>query len=164
MDPLRVVNMIEEKGGGDLASEKPMEGGETNKERDTDRSHNGSRPVIDDLQVDHRSTSVLPVVNTIQEQVTSDGESDRSKNEAGRLPEVTTQDKTCPAYDRTEEEPNVSTYRHESEELYTKDVDQHMAVLTDIGMPTALVTIDDIQVNDPDVPLTEDQKRLRQRI
>ena len=39
-----------------------------------------------------------------------------------------------------------------------------MAVLPDIVTPTAEVTIDDIQVGDPDVPLTEDQERLRQLI
>ena len=42
-----------------------MEEGETNKDRDTDRSHDGSRDVIDELEVDHRSTIVLPVVHMI---------------------------------------------------------------------------------------------------
>ena len=37
MDPLpRVVNTTEEKGGGDRAPEGPMEGGETNKDKETD--------------------------------------------------------------------------------------------------------------------------------
>ena len=44
----RVVNTVEEKGGGDRAPERPMEGGETNETRDTDRSHDGSRDVIDE--------------------------------------------------------------------------------------------------------------------
>ena len=39
-----------------------------------------------------------------------------------------------------------------------------MAVLPDIVMPTSEVTIDDIQVGDPDLPLTDDQERLRQLI
>ena len=39
-----------------------------------------------------------------------------------------------------------------------------MAVLPDIVMPNAEVTIDDIQVGDPDLPLTGDQERLRQLI
>ena len=39
-----------------------------------------------------------------------------------------------------------------------------MAVLPDIGMPTSEVSIDDIQVVDPDLPLTDDQKQLRQLI
>ena len=39
-----------------------------------------------------------------------------------------------------------------------------MAVLPDIVTPTAEVTIDDIQVGDPGVPLTEEQERLRQLI
>ncbi|CAH0489054.1 unnamed protein product [Peronospora farinosa] len=44
------------------------------------------------------------------------------------------------------------TYYHESGELYAEDVDQHMAVLPEIGPSTAEVTIDDIQVGDPGVP------------
>ena len=36
-----------------------------------------------------------------------------------------------------------------------------MALLPDTVTPTASVMIDDIQVGDPDVPLTEDQERLR---
>ena len=39
-----------------------------------------------------------------------------------------------------------------------------MAVFPDIVMPTADVTIDDIQLGDPDVPLTDDHERLRQLI
>ena len=66
LSPLpRVVNTIEENGGGDRAPEGPMAGGKTNNDRDTDRSHDGSRDVIDDLQKDHGSTIVLPVVNMI---------------------------------------------------------------------------------------------------
>ena len=60
------------------------------------------------------------------------------------------------------ENPDFSTYRHEFGELYAEDVDQHIPVLPDIVMPTAEVTIDDIHVDYPDVPLTEDQERLRQ--
>ena len=59
---------------------------------------------------------------------------------------------------------NVTPYRHESGDLYAEDVDQHMTVLTDIGMPTAEIIIDDIQVGDPGVRLTEDQARMRQLI
>ena len=43
-------------------------------------------------------------------------------------------------------------------------MDQDMAVLPDIVMPTAEVTIDHILLDDPVVPLTEDQERLRQLI
>ena len=64
--------MIEEKGGSDRAPEGPGEGGETIKERCTNGYHDGSRDVSDDLHVDHRSTSVLPVVNIPQEQTTND--------------------------------------------------------------------------------------------
>ena len=66
--------------------------------------------------------------------------------------------------DRIAGEPDVSTYHYESEKLYTNGVDQHMAVLPDIVTPTAEVSIDDIQVVDPGVPLTGDQERLRQLI
>ena len=45
-----------------------------------------------------------------------------------------------------------------------EDVDQHMAVLPDIDMPTTEVTVDDIQISDPHEPLTGDQELLRQKI
>ena len=66
MEPLpHVVNKIEEKGGGDQVPERPMNRGETNKDRYTDHSHDGSRDMIDDLQVDHRSTSERHAYNMI---------------------------------------------------------------------------------------------------
>ena len=130
-----------------------MAGGETNKDRDTDRSHDGSRDVNDERQVDHRSTSVLPVVHMIQEQTTNDGAGDQSKKEAIPSLDLKTDEEPCPEDDRIEEEPDVSTYCHESSQLYAEDVDQHMAVLPDIATPTSEVRIDDIQVGDPDVPL-----------
>ena len=43
-------------------------------------------------------------------------------------------------------------------------MDQHIAILPDIVMPTAEITIGDIQVGDPGVPLTKDQALLRQLI
>ena len=46
----------------------------------------------------------------------------------------------------------------------TPKTDQHMAVLPDIVTPTAEVTIDDIQVGDPDVKLTDDHEQIRQLI
>ena len=84
--------------------------------------------------------------------------------EVGPSPDVKTDEEPCPEDDRIEEKPDVSTYRHESVELTAEDVDQHMTVLPDIGMPTSEVTIDDIQVGDPDVPRTDDQEQLRQLI
>ena len=95
-----------------------------------------------------------------------------TNNEAGALsekvsvpsPDVKTDEEPCPEDNRIEEEPDVSTYRHESGKLYVENVNQHMAVLTDIAMPTSEVTIDDIQVGDPDVPRTDDQEQLRQLI
>ena len=165
LSPLRrVVNTIEEKRGGDRAPEEPMKGGGTNKDRDTDRLHYGWHDVIGDLQVDHRSTSVLPRGNTIQDQTTNDRAVDQSQKEAGLSPDVKTEEEPCPENDRIEEELDVSTYRHESGELYAKDVDQHLAVLPEIVTSTAEVTIDGIQVGYPDVPLTDDQEQLRQLV
>ena len=77
---------------------------------------------------------------------------------------MTIDEEPGPDNDRIAEELNVATYRKESGELYAEDVDQHMEVLPYVGMPTAEVVIDNIQVGDPDVPLTEDQERLRQLI
>ena len=48
--------------------------------------------------------------------------------------------------------------------MFAEDVDQHMAVLPEVGTPTQETTIDDIQVRDPDVPRTDDQEKLRQVI
>ena len=75
----RVVITIEEKKGDDQAPGGPIEDVETNTDRDTDLSHDGSRDVIGDLHVDHRPTSVLPVVNTIQERATNDGSGEQSR-------------------------------------------------------------------------------------
>ena len=54
----------------------------------------------------------------------------------------------------------VSTYHHKSGDLHAEDFDQHMANLPEVSTPAANVTIDDIQVGDPGVPLTDDQKKL----
>ena len=43
------------------------------------------RDVIDDLQVDHRSTSVLPIVHMILEQATDDRAGDQPNKEDGPL-------------------------------------------------------------------------------
>ena len=106
----------------------------------------------------------MPVVHTIHERTTNDGAGNQSKKEAEPLPDVTINEEPGPDYDRIAGEFDVSTYRHVSGELYAEDVDQHMAVLPDIVTSTAEVAIDDIQVGDPDVPLTDDQERLRQLI
>ena len=95
----------------------------------------------------------------IQEQTTSDGAGDQSKKESSPLSDVKTDKEPFPEDDRIEKEPGVSTYQHESEELYAEDVDQHMAVFPDIAMPTSEVTINGIQKGDPDVPLTDEQER-----
>ena len=115
LEPIpRVVNTIEEKDGGDRAPEGPGEGGETIKENDTNRSPDKSRDVIDDLHVDHRSTSLLPVVNILQGKTTNDGAGDQAKKVADSLPDVKTDEEPCPEDNRIEEEPDISTYRHAS--------------------------------------------------
>ena len=49
-------------------------------------------------------------------------------------------------------------YRHKNGDLYAEDVDQHMAMLPEVTECTTEITIDDIQVGDPGVPLTDDQE------
>ena len=67
-------------------------------------------------------------------------------------------------YESEDGKPESTTYYHESGELFAEEVDHHMAVLPEIVSSTAEVTIDDIQVGDPGVLLTEDQEGLRQLI
>ena len=57
--------------------------------------------------------------------------------------------------------PETSTYYHDSGDLFAEDVEQHMAVLPELAASTTEVTINDIQVGDPGVPLTGDQEKLR---
>ena len=56
----RVVNTVKEESGGDRSPEGTMKDSETNEDKDTYRLHDVSRHVMDDPQVDHRSTIVLP--------------------------------------------------------------------------------------------------------
>ena len=60
--------------------------------------------------------------------------------------------------------PGESTYYHEGGELFAEDVEQHMAVLPEVTTSTTEITIDDVPVGDPGVPLTEDQEDLRRLI
>ena len=53
----------------------------------------------------------------IHEQTTNDGTDDQSRKEAGPSPDVTTDEEPCPEDYQIEEEPDVSTYHHESGEL-----------------------------------------------
>uniref|UniRef100_A0AAV1TU92 Reverse transcriptase n=2 Tax=Peronospora matthiolae TaxID=2874970 RepID=A0AAV1TU92_9STRA len=55
-------------------------------------------------------------------------------------------------------------YYHESGGLFADDIEQHLAVLQEMSTATEEVTINDIQIGDPDVPLTADQQRLRSLI
>ena len=55
-------------------------------------------------------------------------------------------------------------YYHESGDLFAEDIEQHLAVLREMSTATEEVTIDDIQIGDPNFPLTTDQQRLRSLI
>ena len=48
--------------------------------------------------------------------------------------------------------------------LFAENVEQHMAVLPEVTTSTTEVTIDDVQVGDPGIPLSENQEDLRQLI
>ena len=79
LEPLPlVVYAIEEKGGSVRAAGASMEDFATNKDRDSDRSHDGSHDAIDSRQVSHRPTSVMPVAHTIHERTTNDGARNQS--------------------------------------------------------------------------------------
>ncbi|CAI5718033.1 unnamed protein product [Peronospora effusa] len=84
------------------------------------------------------------------------GQSDRVKNKSRA---IATED--VPTKEPSSDE---AVYSHESGDLLTKDVNQHMAVLPEIVMSTVEISIDDIQVGDPEIPLTEEQEKLRQLI
>uniref|UniRef100_A0AAV1TIN3 Peptidase A2 domain-containing protein n=1 Tax=Peronospora matthiolae TaxID=2874970 RepID=A0AAV1TIN3_9STRA len=58
----------------------------------------------------------------------------------------------------------IPVYHHESGNLFAEDIEQHMAVLPEMSATTEEVTIEVIQIGDPDVPLTTDQQRLRSLI
>ncbi|GMF33050.1 unnamed protein product [Phytophthora fragariaefolia] len=53
---------------------------------------------------------------------------------------------------------------HESGDLHAVDIATEMAVLTEVTSTTEEVTIDDIQVGDPDINTLEEIERLRRRI
>jgi len=61
--------------------------------------------------------------------------------------------------DQEKESPDTSIFSHERGELYTEDVDQHMVVLPEVTTPTTEVSINDVQVGNPNEPLTENQKK-----
>ena len=48
--------------------------------------------------------------------------------------------------------------------MFAEDTEQHLAVLPEMSTATVEVTIDDIQIGDPNVLLTTDQQRLRSLI
>ena len=51
--------------------------------------------------------------------------------------------------------PENSIYYHESGDLFVEDVEQHLAVLPEVVTSTEEVTMEDIQVGDPGIPLSE---------
>uniref|UniRef100_A0AAV1U1G6 Uncharacterized protein n=1 Tax=Peronospora matthiolae TaxID=2874970 RepID=A0AAV1U1G6_9STRA len=51
-------------------------------------------------------------------------------------------------------------YYHESGDSFAKDIEQHLVVLPEMSTSTDGVTMNDVQIGDPDVPLTADQQRL----
>uniref|UniRef100_A0AAV1V3K4 Uncharacterized protein n=1 Tax=Peronospora matthiolae TaxID=2874970 RepID=A0AAV1V3K4_9STRA len=93
--------------------------------------------------MNHRSTSVRPVVLTVHELTTNECVVDQSRKEAGSSPGVTIEDEPDPSNGRIAREFDVATCSNESGELYAENVDLHMAVLLDIVTPTAEVAIDD---------------------
>ena len=62
------------------------------------------------------------------------------------------------ATDKSTENP---VYIHHGGELYAEEIEQHMAVLPEITVPTEEITIGDVQVGDLEVPLTEDETKLQ---
>uniref|UniRef100_A0AAV1VNF8 Uncharacterized protein n=1 Tax=Peronospora matthiolae TaxID=2874970 RepID=A0AAV1VNF8_9STRA len=76
------------------------------------------------------------------------------KMDCTKTDEETTKDELTPS----------PMYHHDAGELFAEDVDQNLAVLPEVVTPTQDITIDDIQVGDPGIPITEDQEKLRQMI
>ena len=63
-----------------------------------------------------------------------------------------------------EDIPAAAMHHHEGGKLFAEDVEQHMAVLLELTTSTTAITIDDVQVGNPGIPLSEDQEVLRQLI
>ncbi|POM63372.1 Hypothetical protein PHPALM_21243, partial [Phytophthora palmivora] len=61
-------------------------------------------------------------------------------------------------------EPDPEVHYHEDNDLYAENVDQEMAILTEINPTTDEVKIEDIQVGDPGIQTTAEIERLRQKI
>ena len=114
-------------------------------------------------QVDRRSAKSPAVISTIRPIEDDDLILDKDKVAgANYTPEkVTIKEQMSKKADQEQESPDASIYSHESGELYAEDVDQHMVVLPEVITPITEVSIDDVQVGDPNEPLTEDQKQLQ---
>ena len=63
-----------------------------------------------------------------------------------------------------EGEHECTSYQHAGETLFAEDVGQHMAVLPEVDITLCEVTIEDIQVGEPEFPLTIEQEEPRQLI
>ena len=57
----------------------------------------------------------------------------------------------------------TALYLHDTGNILAEDVDQYMAILPEVVI-TVDVDIEDIQVGDPGIPLTDDQEKLKQLI
>ena len=117
----------------------------TNKDKDFDRSHDGSHDAIDDLPVDHRPTSIMPVVHTIHANARRTMEQGISRRKRPDLHQVGRSTKSLVRM-MTESRENWTSLPIVMKvgSCTPKDVDQHMAVLPEIVTSTAEVTIDDI--------------------
>ena len=161
---LPIVDTIAGKSEEDRVHTEPREDELTFIEMDDAKCSNDGLPdLIDTQQVDPRSTSARLLVHTIQMKTTDDV-ADDSRSATKPSPGLTIEEAARPQGNELKIEPDLSIHRHESGELYAEDVDQHMTVLPEIVTPTAEITINDIQVGDPDMPLTGDQERLRELI
>ena len=87
-------------------------------------------------------------------------EGDKESESSGRGEESATVSR-CEEYPAEGGPTKSSVYRHDAGNLYAEDVDQHMALLSEITVPMEKVAIEDIQVGDPGVPLTDDQEKLK---
>uniref|UniRef100_A0AAV1UAC7 Uncharacterized protein n=1 Tax=Peronospora matthiolae TaxID=2874970 RepID=A0AAV1UAC7_9STRA len=63
-----------------------------------------------------------------------------------------------------EGEQECTSYQHAVGKLFVEDVGQHMAVLPEVDTTLCEMTIEDLQVSEPGVPLTKEQEELRQLI
>ena len=64
--------------------------------------------------------------------------------------------KALPSEIEEHETAETPDYNHESSDLFSEDVLEHLAGLQEVSASTPEVTTDDIQIGDPNVPITSD--------